>query len=266
MTHPLDGIWAKIQRADEHIRSLDSEITSFLKSDVYKIIGHTQEETKEHVLHVIGPPPPLRFSVIAGEVIHQCRSALDHLIWQLVLANHGTPDRRHEFPICDTPGKFKEACDRRKIKGISDTATDIIKSIQPYNNPKGFQWHPLWVLHDMDVTDKHKLLMVVIATASIDGSTLAINPGQPSVSILGLSEPKWPARPTEDGTEILRIRLGEPAPQMNVNVKPTVQVVFEKYGPVSEQPVIHCVNQLRNVAVGTIKKFVLELKRNRASH
>jgi len=262
MAHPLDGIWEKIKRADEHIKNLDLDITSFLQSDIYKIVGYPQSETREHVLRVMGPPPPLRFSVIAGEVIHQCRSALDHLIWQLVLANQGTPDRRHEFPICETTGKFKEACDRRKIKGISSIAARIIESIQPYNNPKGFEWHPLWVLHSMDITDKHKLLMVVIATASLSGQMLSIDPGQSNVNILGFSEPKWPSRPTEDGTEIFRIRLGEPAPQMNVDVKPAIQVAFEEYGPLREQPVLHCIKQLRDVTVGMILKFTGELKRH----
>lgn len=259
MAHPLDGIWEKIRRADEHIRSLNAEITSLLNSNAYSIVGESKADTQEHVLRVVGPNPPLKLSVIAGEIIHQCRSALDHLIGQLVLANKGTPDYRHEFPICETPNKFKEACERKKLRGISVTAEATVHALQPYHNPKGFQWHPLWVLHTMDITDKHRLLMVVAASASL-GNFLEIDGGQPSVSIVGLSEPKWPARPTKEGTEIFSIKLTEHAPNMKVSVKPTIEIVFEKYGPLPDQPVIHCINELRNAAVGTIQRFIAELR------
>lgn len=48
------------------------------------------------VLH----PPPLRLGVIVGDLVHNVRSALDHLVWQLVLANAQQPTRATQFPVC----------------------------------------------------------------------------------------------------------------------------------------------------------------------
>ena len=35
-----------------------------------------------------------------GAIIHDYRSALDNLVWQLVILNGGEPDSGHSFPIC----------------------------------------------------------------------------------------------------------------------------------------------------------------------
>ena len=117
------------------------------------------------------------------------------------------------------------------------------------------------VLHDMDITDKHRLLMVVVANASLGTLRFNADANPEVVEIVGFSEPKWPARPSEDGTEIFRIKFGKPAPYVKVESNPIVQIAFEHYGPLTKQPALHCVNQLRKVTEGTITKFVQELKR-----
>lgn len=262
MSHPLDGIWEKIRRADEHINGLDVEINTFLDSNIYRAVSEPNHDGREHSLKIIGPDPPLRFSVIAGEIIHHCRSALDQLIWQLVVANGGQPNRQHAFPVCPTNDDFKNACKSGKIKGISDGATALVESFQPYHNPKGFEWHPLWVLHDMDVTDKHRLLVVFVAQAFI--SEVSIDTGvEGNTDLVGIVPSKHPAKPTLHGTEVLRFKFRQSVPNAKLDGIPVVHIVFEKYGPVPNQPVMHCVKDLRRVAVGTIMKFVEELKQGK---
>ncbi len=197
MVHPLDGIRGKIQRADEHIRNLNAEITAFLSENSYSTTSEPDHDARESVLRVVGPEPPLRFSVTAGEIIHQLRSSLDHLVWQLVLQNGKIPTQEHQFPICSTLDKYENSRKRGRTKGVSASAAALIQGCQPYHKGKDFERHPLWVLREMDDTDKHRLLVVVGAVASL--REVAVGSEQGDLEIIGLSPPKWPARPTEDG-------------------------------------------------------------------
>lgn len=48
------------------------------------------------------PPPALRLAVVAGDILHSLRSALEHLAWALVLENGGEPSDSKpatQFPI-----------------------------------------------------------------------------------------------------------------------------------------------------------------------
>jgi hypothetical protein len=258
--HPLDGICAKIQRADEHIRNLNADINSLIGGDTYRLVSEPDTDPRECILSVVGPEPPRRLSAIAGEVIHQLRSSLDHLVWQLVIANKKTPNRSHQFPICHTPEKFKEACDRGRIEGIAASARSLIEARQPYKNSKDIKRHFLYVLREMDDTDKHRLLNLVVARAiprelSIGGKEPGTGKNGDPIELVGISPPKGPQGPTEQGTEVLRLRFGKPEPDVKVTGKPIVQIVFGDLGPITEQPVIDIVLQLRNKVVGLINSF-----------
>jgi hypothetical protein len=87
MSHPLDGCWAKIKRANENIDNLRTEIINFTGSNDYRVVRDVNKETRKYTFRAFGPDNaiPLRFSVLAGEIIHHLRSSLDHLTWALVL-------------------------------------------------------------------------------------------------------------------------------------------------------------------------------------
>jgi hypothetical protein len=47
----------------------------------------------------VNHPPPLPLSVLLGVFLHNLRSSLDHIAWQLVLDNGGTPVKKTSFQI-----------------------------------------------------------------------------------------------------------------------------------------------------------------------
>ena len=104
-------LWAKIVRAEESIKNLDAEITQYLASDPkpYRIVGELHNDDREYGFTAYSDPVPLRFSIIAGEIVHHLRSALDHVIWAMATRNNRNPRNRIQFPICDTPHKFERA-------------------------------------------------------------------------------------------------------------------------------------------------------------
>lgn len=47
--------------------------------------------------------------MVIGDAVHNARAALDHLVWQLVLAAGNTPNRRTGFPVAEDDRNFRRA-------------------------------------------------------------------------------------------------------------------------------------------------------------
>ena len=56
--------------------------------------------------------------MILGEILYDLRSSLDHLVWQLVLANGQTPGRHNEFLITTDHQSWQQT-KGRALKGVS---------------------------------------------------------------------------------------------------------------------------------------------------
>jgi hypothetical protein len=75
---------------------------------------------------------PAQLAIILGDSIQNTRSALDYLVWELVLTFGGTPCERNQFPLCKNATQFKDAVHKRRLCGISEAAIDEVEVLQPY--------------------------------------------------------------------------------------------------------------------------------------
>ena len=65
-----------------------------MELDPYGLASYTNPAADEFLyLARVSREPPVRWGVMAGEIVHHLRSALDHLAWQLVLDGGGTPKK-----------------------------------------------------------------------------------------------------------------------------------------------------------------------------
>ncbi|MGB9381645.1 hypothetical protein [Candidatus Binatus sp.] len=267
MPHPLDGIRAKIQRAEESIQNLNREISEFILAnpDPYRIVREFQNERRDYVFIAFGElAVPNRFAVLVGEILYQLRSSLDHLISALVKKEGGTPSRRHQFPICTTCEKFKEACARGLIDGVPDSAKKIIKSVQPYNTPDATT-STLHLLSEWNNTDKHRLLLVVSGALPIPHH-VHVGPYKDKSStdariptIIYLSPPAL-HRVTNDGVEVFRIGLQEAHPNFNADAKFFTQIAFENVANHGPMEVIPILAKMLQLTVETINRFEAEFR------
>lgn len=236
MTPSLEGPRAKIDRAEEHLNALYGEVHAFLEpySD-FEPVYHAFDGTW-HTVNVrpIIDEPPLRLSVICGDAIHNLRAALDHLVWQLVVAAGNKPSKGNSFPIYSAAKDFDRDVRFREKKrgpgplgGIDPNrkAWTTIEQAQPYHSrrPPG---DPLAMLKTLDDMDKHRTLAVH-----------ALFPGEQTVwDLVGwhpaaeLLEYRFANRPLslEHETEILRLRFSEawPNPQVGMKDRLTVEPTF----------------------------------------
>lgn len=164
MDDPFFGIQAKLDRSEEHFDVLDDHIGTYLRKQPYSFAG--EEHTEGDYYHwstwmdVGELPPDEIWGPIIGDVVHNLRSALDHLAWQLATeqARADTP-RRIEFPIfLDDPANDPDI--RRALTKILNCLRPeshaVIDAAQPYKT--GNTHHPLWLLQALWNTDKHRTL------------------------------------------------------------------------------------------------------------
>jgi hypothetical protein len=260
MSPPLDGCWAKIERANENIKNLEAEIAAFVSPGNQSVICHVDHEAKDCHFTAFGQPIPLRFSVLIGEIVHHLRSSLDHLAWALVLSRHETPDFKTQFPICLTPEKFEVARKGGIMKGISGSAQTIIERVQPYHNTN---WRstahdsPLMIIHDFDNTDKHKLLAVVVS-ATYSPEKIHFSGAMSDTVIARIVPEQWAdrlLRAEPDGTIALRIEFAKLHSELKVNAQFPFQIAFEQFGTREIEPVIPNLMHLRDATIEAIKLF-----------
>lgn len=154
----IEQIRMKVDRARKHFHELKVEIDSFLGTNPY-VIGTKRDLQTQRPIYFLAEvhPTPLKISTILGDTIHNLRSALDHLAYQLVWLGTGKiPSDHIYFPIADDAAKYKQK-QQRQVKGAPPQAVSAIDALQPYKGGNDV----LWRLHILNNIDKHRALITV---------------------------------------------------------------------------------------------------------
>lgn len=260
MPNLLDGSRAKLDRAQETLNNLSIEIGAYELQNPKPFNVSKEHRGSEFVFVASGIiAAPLRFAVLAGEIVHHSRSALDHLVSALVIQNGGQPTLLHQFPICTTQDSFDKACNQGQIGGVSLSAETLIRSVQPYTSQTPDDT-VLEVVRQYDNADKHRLL-VVVNNAAVIGHTITIgdsetpkpDDGKPT-AIIGLTAP-GPKPISPEGEVVFSIQVEEPAPHIVADADVVPVVVFEKCGRVERTPVASTLQALLQGVRHTVDSF-----------
>lgn len=225
-TADLTGVRAKLRRAEEHLHALKSEFDVWLEINPDIGLFHIRRDDPWYIVTCDPVPEPnLRFALIVGDLIHNLRSALDHLVWQLVLRDGQEPSYINQFPIFDDRDKFLQEVKFRKknpersiLYGITTDgdAWTIIETAQPYNCTPVYA-SDLRCIARLSNRDKHRTLYTYepIVTDNIN-EVISWNPDaillemRTSANSLSFKEP----------TEVIRYRFADhPNPSVHVNGK-----------------------------------------------
>ena len=174
--HPLEGVRQKMNRAKEQLAQIEDEVASFWERKPYGSIGHYEPESSRYVfsIRVFEPTPFARWGVLVGEFIHNVRSAIDHVAWQLVCLNNRKPiERQTGFPICMNPSDWhtQRGGGLWMLEGASDHIKTEIEGLQPYHAGDLKRDHYLAVLQDLWNIDKHRVLHTVAVVPDEVGLT-----------------------------------------------------------------------------------------------
>jgi len=160
MSIRLIGVLAKIERANKHIMDLEREVSAFIEDNPGRelLACDTDPETGDIIYRVkYNRPIPIAIQLIAGDIAHNLRSALDHLVWQLVEAGGGRPNGFTALPVCKDTEHFQSRKTTKKVAGIAPEAKRLVELMQPYNALDNM----LLAITEVNNFDKHRLLFVV---------------------------------------------------------------------------------------------------------
>jgi len=249
--HPLHGVYLKLKRADENIINLEAEIDRFFKECKYPVIPDRNDERLQEALRYYRELKiPLRFSVLAGEIIHHLRSSLDHIAWTLTNSSYKTPANESAitFPVSRNRPSTKDEIKsfERKIGGVKPQwAVDLIKKLQPYEATDPVD-DPLLIVHDMDRIAKHRELPLVIASVVM---TVTSNSAELHAALRAHTQGKKLSR-RENALVTLAVQQN-PNPRMNV--------AFPDFGKRKTQPIVPSLSQLLNYVVRVSEWFAERL-------
>lgn len=241
MTLSLAGALAKVARAEEHLRTLEDEIRAWREDEgaTFSSTHNPIATERRFYIDYLRPPNAARWALLIGDCVHNLRSSLDHVVYEL---SGPEPPERCEFPIFrDRDLYFLPAENRsgglHKIRGIQHEGVRIlVEGAQPWQRPNRTQDHELWVIHQLDIEDKHHLLVPVgTVPRNIAGKIRAWTlSGQPMPPGTDVFLPKWIT--LESHAELLMLRTPVPAKRVIVDFEVGVTVALRLGGRLVPAP------------------------------
>jgi hypothetical protein len=157
-------VLAKYEWADKHVKNFESAVLEFRRDNPH-VVGRKRDLESGRVVDYVENVPVIdsELSMKFGDAIHNLRSTLDHLARALAEAT-GTPFdvKKTSFPVSNEAKDYKSRA-RACIVGLSQPCLETLDRIQPY---KGGYSHIIWQLNELDVIDKHRML-VAVATVPV---------------------------------------------------------------------------------------------------
>lgn len=225
---PFESARLKTRRAHNHLIALEECVKRFVQSEAYSIYSEKDTHTREHIvfLKVEKTPPVEEWAAVAGDVVHNLRSALDHIVWELSIRHSGRPTlpvtgdwKRIEFPIIRDRDYFfyakkpialanlgARSSGLDKIGCLDPRFQALFERLQPFRYGPRYDRHPLQVLHEVDLIDKHRALPVLVSVAVPGRATIRTTRLDEFVPVeLEIVETFKPG-PFEDGTPLARIK------------------------------------------------------------
>lgn len=166
---------------------------------------------------------------MVGDCIHNFRSALDHLAFQLAEA-HSRPVppnliRSSAFPIFKTGNNYRRRGPSGaawKMRGMSRYARGTIERLQPYHRRTHPELWRLWQLDELWQVDKHR--MIHLCAAVPEQVQFRVN-GLQGVNSVGVQQY---LNPISEGAKLMRLLGDFPVPEeVIVKAEITPDVIFD---------------------------------------
>jgi hypothetical protein len=262
----LRHVVLKIKRAKEHSAELQRQLRSFLESKPYKV-GYKHDPVSRKLIYYVTSvdATPDCLPLIAGDIIQNLMSALDHLAYQIVCrdTNDNPPNPNWiYFPIADDLQKY-EAKKTGKMQGASAATFAAIDVLKPYRGGND----PLWRLYRLNNIEKHRLLLTVGSQAA------GINLGQLMAGHLGNTFPPAAVdafeamniylNPADKGFPLqpgFELYVGAPDEQPNPKQQFRFDVVVNEPGISEGKPLLALTSELTALVEGIVTALTPRLR------
>jgi hypothetical protein len=166
MSIDFHGPNLKVERAGHHIDQLEGLFGQFVRENMKRL----RPERKYRALiagQKNGPSTfPKHTPTVLGDALHNLRVALDHAYHLVAEANGATFDEWRRFPFGRDRKSLEGSINGHKQKGTTPSdkvIAAILDKIQPYEAGN----LGLYGLHQLDITDKHIILIPTLSQMTI---------------------------------------------------------------------------------------------------
>lgn len=235
MAEWLEGSWAKVGRGDKHVETFEClrrKIESQPDPPGATVRQYVDLDTSEWVAEVVEVDAlPVEMGVVMGDAIHNFRSALDQMVFELAFIGSGGQEKeRTMFPCSDTIGNWRSAhVQNVLLGGLTTRQKAAVQRLQPYRR---WEWpypgnHPFKTLSDLSNDDKHRVVQPVLVALESFALNLRgtrrdcyLPPPGTSLSVTMIS------RAIEPKTELLRwpVVIFGPNPDMQMKLDPALAI------------------------------------------
>lgn len=183
--------------------------------------------------------PADQCAVVLGDALHNFRSALDHVAWELATRHKGgTPSGSTAFPVRARRADFDAPSVARALADVSEADRERITNLQPFRQAftHGSE-HPLVSLNAMSNHDKHRLLhFAALGPQQISLAGDGRRNTDCEITAVGVNE-EMIGKPLEPGTlvAVVEIRRTGPAPDIAMRVRCEAAVSVRGGLPVETQ-------------------------------
>lgn len=166
MSANFEGPKLKLNRAKKHIEQLDKLIGHYVAGEPYVL---TQKIDPETGLRVFGfeekIPVPTGITLLFGDAMHNLRTVLDMLVFEVTVANGGNRSYTG-FPFHEERRGVETALRKGEMRfAPAPIKTFIIEGVKPYKAGD----YGLWAMNKLDNIDKHRLLLAITGIVGVRG-------------------------------------------------------------------------------------------------
>ncbi|PZU05997.1 hypothetical protein [Sphingomonas sp.] len=248
------GAIAKVAHANRHIAAFAQEAGRYFAKRPYQVVQTPHTDTGEpgYYLYERLGFPDRRLALFIGDALHNLRSALDHLACACAIAQGESPDHT-QFPILLKETGLEQKL-RKDLVKAGPVAIDLVGALAPtpLGNPM------LAALHELDIIDKHRLILPVACTMDV-AIQVGVFEGLPVVTARGGTAPPE------------RTSCFVPAPKgyeacIAHDFSFTGDVVFPAGTPLAGQPCVETLYELSAVVADIVIAFEQGFNTVRLSH
>jgi len=155
----------KIDRAKHHVFDIERQFNAFVDANPHTFTSKTDPQTGQMLFSVRFKTalPQEDFGLMLGDAIHNLRTALDHLVWELIGLDGGTQDRYTKLPVGQDLTSYKASCNGAKTPR-ADTK-QFLTGLEICGDGKRAR---LYGLHLLDNADKHTVITPMATVASVN--------------------------------------------------------------------------------------------------
>lgn len=265
------GAWAKLKRANKHLKEFDGLADAFrlANKDFIGRQHNTQTHRRSYYL-TRDPVVPDDYPLLVGDVLQCLRSALDHVAFALCVAGQGGASgltdqqvRAIQFPISrGDANSYKGNPARAVVLALSKPGVEkALDATEPYMGGAG---ELLCLLSALNNADKHRLLVTIaLQTPGIDASRYMADlfEDRMEAALPGITKLSKQIPLIIKPAVVTVLKAGDEIFNEPVDAKPNKEVYFTFPVALNEpqilpvQPVVEVLQKMANLVGGLIPAF-----------